>query len=412
MNNRLNIGLFGFGCVGSGLYEVLNQSNLLNASINKIVVKDSTKSRSLPANSFSYNKADILDDPEINLIVELIDDAEAAYEIVTQAIRNGKHVVTANKKLIAEHLEELIQLKEQHNVSLLYEAAVCGSIPIIRNLEEYYNNDSLDSIEGICNGTTNYILTRLDLEGGSFEEILKDAQQIGFAESDPTLDIDGFDSKFKLQILILHAFGLICKPEDILNLGIRNIKADDVRLAKEKGCKIKLISSAYKIGKEVRAFVAPQFIQEESFAFRIENEFNAISTQGLFADTQVFTGKGAGSFPTASAVLSDVSALVYDYNYEYRKFKQNQVRLSEDYSIRLFVSANNSQNLDKIEFQRIEEEFVSTDYSYRIGEIELSQLSHELYRENPNLFISFFGEELKEGQGLDSGATKLATVLK
>ena len=390
--NKLNIGLFGFGCVGSGLYEVLNKSNLLNATINKIVVKDPTKKRSLSPSAFSYNKHDILDDPEINLVVELIDDAEAAYDIVTTAMKNGKHVVSANKKLIAEHLEELIQLKEKYNVSFLYEAAVCGSIPVIRNLEEYYNNDSLDSIQGICNGTTNYILSRLDKEGKSFDEILKDAQEVGFAESDPTLDIDGFDSKFKLQILLLHAFGLITRPEEVLNLGIRNIKQSDIRFAQEKGYRIKLISFAKKIGEEVRAFVAPQFVRDDSFGYNVENEFNAVSIEGLFADRQLFTGKGAGSYPTASAVLSDVSALQFSYDYEYRKFKGNKLKWNDEYKIRVFVSTSEQESLQKIEFLTVEEEFISSHYSYRIGEIEIKQLNHQLYRENPELFISFFGE--------------------
>lgn len=396
MNNRLNIGLFGFGCVGSGLYDVLNKSKLLNASINKIVVKDPTKKRSLPPQSFSYNPLDILEDPEINLVVELIDDADAAYDIVTTAIKNGKHVVSANKKLIAEHLEELMELKEKYKVSFLYEAAVCGSIPIIRNLEEYYNNDSLDSIEGICNGTTNYILSRLDKEALSFNEILKDAQEIGFAESDPTLDIDGFDSKFKLQILILHAFGLVTHPDDILNLGIRHIKTTDVQLAKEKGYRIKLISSAERIDGQIRAFVAPQFVREDSFGFAIENEFNAVATRGIFADRQLFTGKGAGSYPTASAVLSDISALQFDYQYEYRKCSLNQSKLQKDYPIRVFISANRSEELNSVDFLSVEEEFVSADYSYQIGLVKLSQFTHQFYRDQPNLFISFFGEGLRK----------------
>src|SRR5687767_6085216 len=244
MKKKLTIGLFGFGCVGSGLYEVLNRSKLLNATIKTIVVKNREKSRALPADHFQYDKELILNDPEINLVVELIDDAEAAYEIVTRAIRSGKHVVSANKKMIAHHLDELIALKNQYGVSFLYEASVCGSIPVIRNLEEYYNNDTLKSVQGICNGTTNYILTRLDKEGKSFNEILKDAQHLGFAETDPTLDIDGFDSKFKLQILIAHAFGLITLPDHILNIGIRNIKEQDIRFAKEKGLKLKLIAAS------------------------------------------------------------------------------------------------------------------------------------------------------------------------
>jgi homoserine dehydrogenase len=163
MSKKLTIGLFGFGCVGTGLYEVLNKSQLLDAEIKRIVVKTKGKKRLLPEEVFSYEKEDILNDSSINTVVELIDDANAAYELVIRALKAGKHVVSANKKLIAEHLDELIDTARANNVSFLYEASVCGSIPIIRNLEEYYNNDSLSKVEGICNGTTNYILTQTTL---------------------------------------------------------------------------------------------------------------------------------------------------------------------------------------------------------------------------------------------------------
>lgn len=390
MKNKLTIGLFGFGCVGTGLYEVLNQSKLLHASIKQIVVKDPLKKRALPQGAYSFDKADILNDPEINLVVELIDDADAAYEIVTEAIKSGKNVVSANKKLIAEHLEELIQLKNEFGVSFLYEAAVCGSIPIIRNLEEYYNNDSLASVHGVCNGTSNYILTRLNNELKSFDEILKDAQDVGFAESDPTLDIDGFDSKFKLQILILHAFGLITEPDEILNIGIRHIKAEDILFAKEKGLRLRLVSSAKRIDDQIVAFAAPVFVKDSSFAFEINNEFNAVQIEALFSDKQVFTGKGAGSFPTASAVLSDVSALQYGYNYEYKKLENSASILAAEVEMKAFVSTKNQSSLDQVQFVEIEEEFSSTAYSYKVGRIKLSQFSNEFYRNHPELFISFY----------------------
>lgn len=389
MKKKLNIGLFGFGCVGSGLYEVLNKSQLLDAKISKIVVKDRTKKRNLPLECFSFDKNDILDDAQINLVVELIDDADAAYKIVTRAIRSGKHVVSANKKMIAYHFEELIELKNQYKVSFLYEASVCGSIPVIRNLEEYYNNDTLKSVQGICNGTTNYILTRLDKENKSFDEILSDAQRLGFAESDPTLDIDGFDSKFKLQILIAHAFGIITKPDDILNIGIRNLKHHDIQFAKEKGYKLKLISAAEKIGQNVIGYVVPQFIKEDSFAFDVNYEFNAVAIEALFSDRQVFKGKGAGSFPTASAVLSDISALQYDYNYEYRKREQIKLVYNKEFTAQVFISTNNPEKLKLIKFENVDESFQSNDYTYIIGTIHFNQLTHELYRSNPELFIAF-----------------------
>ena len=392
MRNKLKIGLFGFGCVGSGLYEVLNQSNLLNASIERIVVKDPNKTRSIPEANFYYDKNIILNNPDINVVVELIDDVEAAYDIVTTAFKKGKHVVSANKKLIAEHLDELLDLKDQYGVSFLYEASSCASIPVIRNLEEYYNNDSLTGIEGICNGTTNYILTRLNNELKSFDEILKDAQEAGFAETDPTLDIDGFDSKYKLQILILHTFGLKALPEEVLNIGIRNIKTKDILFAKEKGLKLRLISFAKKFEDKVVSYVAPVFVNDESFAFDVNYEFNAVSIEALFSDKQLFTGKGAGSFPTASAVLSDISALQYNYQYEYKKLQDAKLTLADDFELKAFVSSRNPESLDKLKFNSIEEAYSSADYSYRVGRLNVKQITHELYREHPELFIAFYEE--------------------
>ncbi|WP_070137759.1 homoserine dehydrogenase [Crocinitomix algicola] len=391
MSNNLKIGLFGFGCVGTGLYKVLNQSSLLSASIEKIVVKNKNKQRELSADNFSYDPNVILDDPEINLVVELIDDADAAFEIVKTAFRRGKNVVSANKKLIAEHLEELLKLSAEFNVSFLYEAAVCGSIPVIRNLEEYYNNDSLTAIEGICNGTSNYILTRISKELKSFDEILTDAQNAGFAESDPTLDIDGFDSKYKLQILLLHTFGILSQPKEVLNIGVRHVKQADVSFAKERGLRLRLLSYGRRVEDEVVAFVAPVFVDELSFSFDVNYEFNGVSFEALFSDKQVFTGKGAGSFPTASAVLSDVSALQYDYQYEYKKKNSTHLGLAKDFKVKVFVSANDQSRLALFSFLSIEEEYQSAGYAYKVGWINRSDISHELYRDNPDLFIAFYG---------------------
>ena len=187
----LNIGLFGFGCVGYGLYEVLEKTPTLQTSIKRICVKNPDKKREISESHFTFDKNDLLNDDEINVIVELIDDADAAFEIVSTALKKGKAVVTANKKMIAEHLEELLELQAKYNVPLLYEAACCASIPIIRNLEEYYDNDLLESIEGIINGSTNYILTKTFDEGIGYSEALTRAQELGYAESNPILDTGG-----------------------------------------------------------------------------------------------------------------------------------------------------------------------------------------------------------------------------
>lgn len=395
MRKELKIGLFGFGCVGSGLYDVLNKSDMLNATIKTIVVKDKTKPRSIELSNFSFDQSDILTDDDIKLVVELIDDAEAAYTIVKKALQSGKHVVSANKKLIAYHLDELIQIAKLNEVSFLYEASTCASIPIIRNLEEYYNNDFLDGLEGICNGTSNYILTQLFNQKVSFSEVLKEAQDVGFAESDPTMDIDGFDSKFKLQILLRHAFGLGSHPNDILNIGIRHIKEKDIQFAKEKGLKVRLLSTAVKHDEKITAWVAPTFIASDHFGYDINNEFNAVSIGALFSDAQVFTGKGAGSYPTASAVLSDISALQYDYSYEYKKSIRTDLTLATDAWIKVYVSSTKFSTLDQFEFADIIESFSSEDFNYKVGYIKLKQLNYEVYRENPDIFISLYHDSLR-----------------
>ncbi|HXD92717.1 MAG TPA: homoserine dehydrogenase, partial [Bacteroidia bacterium] len=240
MAKKLKIGLFGFGCVGQGLYYVLNNSTGFKADIVKIAVKNRDKKRSVTADLITYDKWEILNNPEIDVIVELIDDADEAFNIVSEALKRGKHVVTANKKMLALHLEELYALQQKHNVSLLYEASACGSIPIIRSLEEYFDNEELEKVSGIFNGTTNYILTKTISEKLSYDNALKQAQEKGFAETDPTNDVEGFDAKFKTVIIALHAFGLIIKQEDVLNLGITTLHDNDIKYASEKGYKIKL----------------------------------------------------------------------------------------------------------------------------------------------------------------------------
>lgn len=395
MSKKLNIGLFGFGCVGEGLYEVLNKSSLLNAEIQSIVVKTKNKKRSLDENQFYYDSSVILEDPEINTVVELIDDANAAYEIVKSALQRGKNVVSANKKLIAEHLDELIELAKENNVSFLYEASVCASIPIIRNLEEYYNNDSLSGIQGICNGTTNYILTQTNY-GKGYDTALKEAQELGYAESDPTLDVDGFDSKYKLQILIKHAFGVTTLPEDIFNYGVRHVSLENVNYALEKNYHIKLISHAVKLDNKVFGFVAPHFIKADHPGYSVENEFNAVIVEALFTDRQSFVGKGAGSHPTASAVLSDISALQYDYKYEYKKSRSGKnLKFSNDFSIKIYLGSKNKEKLKLFPFLEKDEVFQSLDYNYITGWISFSEILSIDFNNEEELFFAVLPEPFK-----------------
>lgn len=388
MKKQLTIGLFGFGCVGTGLYEVLNKTTLLQASIKHIVIKDLSKKRIIDYNYFSTDADRILKDDEINVVVELINDYEAAYEIVTRALRAGKHVVSANKKLIAYYLDELISLAKENHVSFLYEASVGGSIPIIRNLEEYYNNDSLSNINGIVNGTTNYILTKTG-EGESFEEALKNAQDLGFAELDPTSDVDGFDAKYKLVLLLKHAFGFTAKQDAVWNYGIRQLKGWDANYAREKGLKIKLLAFGTRINNQVIGFVAPHLIPNNHFAFNVENEFNAVVVEALFSDKQLFLGKGAGSHPTASAVLSDISALQFDYAYEYKKSKTEEILSFEnDFSLKVYLSATTQEKLDLVEFTETLETYSGQSHSYKIGIVAYSEIQKLNWNEASDYFLA------------------------
>lgn len=374
-HKNVKLGLFGFGCVGQGLHHVLEETPGIKASIKKICVKNKNKTRILAADLFTYSKDDILNDPEIDVVVELIDDANAAYEIVKTALQNGKAVVTANKKMLAEHLEEIYQLQIKHGKPVLYEGSVCGSIPIIRNLEEYYDNDLLTGIEGIFNGSTNYILTKVFEENKNYTEALKEAQQLGFAESDPSLDVKGFDPKFKLVVAIAHTFGVFVKPEDVINIGIDRISEIDLKFARENNLGIKLIARAFKTDKRVYGFVAPQFIEKTHPLFTVRNEYNAVQLESAFAEKQLFVGKGAGSYPTGSAVLSDVSALTYDYQYEYKKLHQiHDLKFSNNLSVDAYVSFEQGTPIAISDFEEFQSGYAANGKNYMVGRIKLEKL--------------------------------------
>lgn len=374
-HRHLTLGLFGFGCVGQGLYHVLDETQGIKAEIKKICVKHRNKPRTLPETLFTFDKEEVLKDPSIDVVVELIDDADAAFDIVKAALQNGKSVVTANKKMLAEHLEEIYQLQQEYNKPVLYEGSVCGSIPIIRNLEEYYDNDLLTGIEGIFNGSTNYILTKVFEEKKSYSEALFKAQELGFAESDPSLDVKGFDPKFKLAIAIAHTFGVFVKPEEIINIGIDRISELDLRFAYDNHYAIRLVARAFKIKDRVYGFVCPQFIESTHPLYAVRNEYNAVQLESAFAEKQLFVGKGAGSYPTGSAVLSDISALTYDYRYEYKKLHQaTNLKFSNHLVVEAFVSFDKGINISIGDFEQFESGYASHGKQYMVGKVCLAKL--------------------------------------
>jgi len=397
MSKKLKIGLFGFGCVGQGLYHVLNNSTGFKADIVKIGLKDKTKQRTIAKELITFDKWEILNNPEIDVVVELIDDAEEAFLIVSEALKKGKHVVTANKKLLATYLDELYRLQKENNVSLLYEASACGSIPIIRTLEEYFDNEELEKVSGIFNGTTNYILTKTISEKLSYADALKQAQEMGFAESDPSNDVEGFDAKFKAIIIALHAFGLIIKPDEVLNIGITTLHDKDIKYASEKGYKIKLTPVIHRLEKnKVSVFVAPRFIKENNHLYNVDNEFNGVIIEGKFSGEQFLQGRGAGSYPTGAAVLSDISALSHGYKYEFKKSAQKcPPEFTNDVLVHVYLRYNSLTDLKRIEFDEINEKYTGNDYRYVVGKIKLKQLiKNRAYILENKIFISLVEESV------------------
>ena len=322
MQQNINIGLFGLGVVGQGIVSVMARAKNAHAEIKRICVRDLTKPRDISIDSsiLTDNPDEILLDSDINLIVEVVDNAEASYGIVTSALRRGIPVVSGNKAMIARHLPELIALQRRHNTALLYDASSCGSIPVIRNLEEYYDNDLLLEVKGILNGSSNYILSRVFDHGEPYDEALRRAQQLGFAESDPSFDIEGFDSLFKLIIITVHALGVYVPPTDIFTYGITNIHDSDIRYAREKRVKIKLVAQVVKVSPlTFTMFVMPEFVSPSRYIYSVDDEYNGVVIRGECYDRQFMFGKGAGSHPTASSILSDILASQHDYRYEYKK---------------------------------------------------------------------------------------------
>lgn len=403
MKKKLHIGLFGFGTVGRGLFDVLQRVGAEDVTIERICVRNLRKDRGVRAN-FTASPEDIFSDERINLIVELIDDAEASYAIVKRALMQGLPVVSGNKKMLARHLPELIELQRKYNTALLYDASACGSIPVIRNLEEYYDNDLLISVKGILNGSSNFILWKVMLEGMSYEEALRKAQELGFAESDPSLDVDGWDALFKLIIITVHAFGLYVAPEKIFRFGISKLRKEDARFSLEKGRRIKLVGHVEKMPDgELIMSVMPQLISPKKYIYGVEDEFNGVVIKGLFYDKQFMFGRGAGGYATGSAVLSDITACQYDYRYEYSKVGADiygesndpqALRYTRDNRFRVYYRYTDAADRDLLHFAHISEEYHSDTMHYIVGDISLEELwAHQTELEARDVFVAAYPKD-------------------
>ncbi len=376
MSNKIKIGLFGFGVVGQGIYEVVRKAKNANAEIVKICVSSLDKPRSIDRGYFTTSPEEILNNPEVNLVVEVINDAEAAYNIVKTALLKGIPVVSGSKAMLARHLPELIEIQKTHNVALLYDASSCGSIPVIRNLEEYYDNDLLLEVKGILNGSSNYILSRVFDHKESYDNALRQAQELGFAEKDPSFDIEGYDSLFKLVIITVHALGSYVAPDRIFTYGISTIHESDIQYAREKGVKIKLVAQVVKVSDEhFTMFVMPEFVTPAKYIYSVDEEYNGVVIRGECYDRQFMFGKGAGSLPTASSILSDIMARQHDYRYEYKKQKHLcRPEYTTDITLKIYVRYSETDIHNILNFTKIHEQYTSSESNYVIGDILLSEL--------------------------------------
>lgn len=324
----LTIGTFGHGCVGQGFLELLNASGGTAAHVKHVCVKERGRERAIGNATLTYEAWDILSDDQVRAIVELTSDPVLALEVIKHALNTGRNAITASKRVVAENLAELIALQRSTGRSLLYEASCAAGIPVLHALETHFSGEEVLRIAGILNGTTNYILTKAQEENLSPAEALRQAQVAGFAEVDPTSDLSGDDARYKLVILIAHAFGTVMKPRDIVRHGIEGLHKEDLEFGKRNGWTLRSIATARCSKQGLVAHVLPTFVPaDDAFAF-VRNEYNAVRIEGVHSGTHVLQGKGAGKLPTGLAVLSDVQQLVRGGGYTYAKVNDQAPRLS------------------------------------------------------------------------------------
>lgn len=309
--------LFGLGTVGKGFYDLSQQAAYPYLDLRKVVVREPDKPRALPPELITHNGAALLRDPAIQLVIEVISDANAAFDIVKTALLAGKDVITANKKMVAENLPQLIHLQQKTGRTLLYEAAVCGAIPAVQTLDHYLGYNQIESFQGVFNGTSNFILTQMEA-GDPYPQALEKAQQAGLAEADPTSDVEGWDAKYKLIISALHAHGRLLSLPEVAHVGISSIGAPEQALAEQQGWRIRHLA----LGEEGEYRVLPVFTTTAEPSFHLEGEDNLLDITASEAGPQRLQGKGAGALPTATAVLSDLERYRQGVTYQYHKLRQ------------------------------------------------------------------------------------------
>ncbi|MCM3004437.1 homoserine dehydrogenase [Priestia koreensis] len=315
MVKKISIGLLGLGTVGSGVVKIIenHQDKLMHqvgcpVEVKRILVNDLEKERNVEvdASKLTKNVEEILHDPEIDVVIEVMGGIEETRDYILTALRNNKHVVTANKDLMALYGSELLTVASESNCDLFYEASVAGGIPILRGLVEGLSSDRITKMMGIVNGTTNFILTKMSKEGRAYDNVLAEAQALGYAESDPTADVEGLDAARKMTILSTLGFSMKIDLDDVRVKGISSVTEEDLRYSKQLGYTMKLIGYAHRDGEEVEVSVQPTLLADTHPLAAVNDEYNAVYVYGEAVGETMFYGPGAGSLPTATAVVSDL----------------------------------------------------------------------------------------------------------
>lgn len=315
----ISIGLLGLGTVGSGVVKIINdhQDKLMHqvgcpVEVKKILVKDLNKARGIevPASLLTTNENDILHDPDIDVVIEVMGGVEKTRDYLLEALKQKKHVVTANKDLMAIYGSELLTMASENGCDLFYEASVAGGIPILRSLVDGLASDRITKMMGIVNGTTNFILTKMSKQGAAYQEVLKQAQELGYAEADPTSDVEGLDAARKMTILATLGFSMKIDLDDVKVTGISSITEEDLKYAKQLGYTMKLLGTAHRDGEKVEVSVQPTLLPETHPLASVNDEYNAVYVYGEAVGETMFYGPGAGSMPTATSVVSDLVGVI------------------------------------------------------------------------------------------------------
>lgn len=328
MEEKRKIGLFGFGTVGQGTYQILQENPWLPLRLAGICIKNPAKKRSAASEYFTTRKEDLLQDPSVSLIVEAISEVDEAFSIVKEALLAGKDVVTANKKMVCEHLPELLELQARTGRILRYEAAVCAAIPVLEVLDAYFAHEPIEEVCGIVNGSTNYILSRMQDDKLSYGEALQKAQELGFAEADPFLDVSGQDARNKLVILALHAFGEVLRPDEVVLRGIDSLPDFTAALTEHTDKRMKLVARLHRKGGALYGSVLPELVAANHPLYSVGQENNSLLIKGKYSGLQQLSGKGAGALPTGTAMVADIRAVLAGRAYQYTKYKEKMPALA------------------------------------------------------------------------------------